>query len=354
MTPEERQALIEEVASAWRTRGDEGIQTHPAWEQLDDAGRIEAFEIAAALRKMEAALDPDGLSTTGRVVLERVWQQAKSDLTSADVVKLDDARRGNGQPKINGKPAPDDDSSLATVISFPKRIMQSQPWAVAAVALLVVGVGVWMVREREGPGTGVSDREALAVAEGPAPKEEAAPYEEPERPRPMLMDPGPAPQPELERFEVVEIESEDGEVRRELRPIKQQPTRRKAPTEEPSALAAAEPPPPKEEQAQDPKPPELQSFESGDTGTANAISGERPASATDQERKICAARVSVVEKLVSQNESYEPAPEEQLAVGRCYAVLGKKGKAKYWLERAAKYPETKVRAEKALGELDAE
>jgi lipopolysaccharide biosynthesis regulator YciM len=61
--------------------------------------------------------------------------------------------------------------------------------------------------------------------------------------------------------------------------------------------------------------------------------------------------VSVVEKMVSQNKDYEPTPEEQLALGRCYDMLGKKAKAKEWLRRAAKHPETKVRAEQALGEL---
>ena len=33
---------------------------------------MEAFELAAELRAMEAALDPEGLSTTARAVLARI------------------------------------------------------------------------------------------------------------------------------------------------------------------------------------------------------------------------------------------------------------------------------------------
>ena len=36
---------------------------------LDEEGRREAFERTALLRTLEAALDPDGLSSTGRRVM---------------------------------------------------------------------------------------------------------------------------------------------------------------------------------------------------------------------------------------------------------------------------------------------
>lgn len=69
----ERERLIEEVASAWRPRGpDRGSRSHPAWHDLDAAGRAEAFEVTAAQRAMESALDPRGLSATARAVLSRV------------------------------------------------------------------------------------------------------------------------------------------------------------------------------------------------------------------------------------------------------------------------------------------
>lgn len=68
----ERERLIEEAASAWRPRGAQGARPHPAWADLDAAGRREAYERARALRRLEAALDPEGLSTTARAVIARI------------------------------------------------------------------------------------------------------------------------------------------------------------------------------------------------------------------------------------------------------------------------------------------
>jgi hypothetical protein len=71
--PEEREMLIEAVAGAWRPsdpRG--GLRAHPSWHDLDDAGREEAYALALELRLVEAALDPEGLSATGRAVMARI------------------------------------------------------------------------------------------------------------------------------------------------------------------------------------------------------------------------------------------------------------------------------------------
>lgn len=65
-------ALVEEVAGAYRPRPREELRYHPAWHDLGPDGRVRAFELARALRKIEAALDPDGLSTTARAVLSRI------------------------------------------------------------------------------------------------------------------------------------------------------------------------------------------------------------------------------------------------------------------------------------------
>jgi len=73
MTDEERQLLVEQAAAAWRpTTLDDGIGWHPAWHDLDEDGRREAFALATATRRLEAALDPDGLSTTAKAVLARI------------------------------------------------------------------------------------------------------------------------------------------------------------------------------------------------------------------------------------------------------------------------------------------
>ena len=72
MTPEE-EALVEAVTTAFRARGPGGrIRSHPSWHDLDDAGRHEAFARTVLQRDLEASLDPEGLSTTARVVLARL------------------------------------------------------------------------------------------------------------------------------------------------------------------------------------------------------------------------------------------------------------------------------------------
>jgi hypothetical protein len=68
----ERERLIEEAAGAWRPRGDEGVHPHPAWADLDAAGRREVYELARTQRRLEAALDPQGLSSTAHAVLARI------------------------------------------------------------------------------------------------------------------------------------------------------------------------------------------------------------------------------------------------------------------------------------------
>ena len=72
---DDRDALVEAVAGAWRPRDAHGrIQAHPAWHDLDDTGCVDAYEAALVERAMDAALDPRGLSATGRAVLARIWR----------------------------------------------------------------------------------------------------------------------------------------------------------------------------------------------------------------------------------------------------------------------------------------
>jgi hypothetical protein len=73
--PERRQSetLIEAATTAWRPRSPSGeIRAHPAWADLDAAGRVAAYEATRALRRLEAARDARGLSTTARAVLARL------------------------------------------------------------------------------------------------------------------------------------------------------------------------------------------------------------------------------------------------------------------------------------------
>jgi hypothetical protein len=68
-----RDADLERASSAHRQqRADGSIADAPAWHDLDEAGRREAHRRAEALRQLEAALDPEGLSTTARALLRRI------------------------------------------------------------------------------------------------------------------------------------------------------------------------------------------------------------------------------------------------------------------------------------------
>ena len=72
MTRDQEDRLVEQVAGAYRPAGDTELHYHKAWHDLDDAARTRAFDLASALRPLEAALDPEGLSTTARAVLARI------------------------------------------------------------------------------------------------------------------------------------------------------------------------------------------------------------------------------------------------------------------------------------------
>ena len=72
MTREEEDLLVEQVASAHRPRALDELRYHPAWHDLDAAARQRAFDLARALRPLEAAVDEDGLSTTTRAVLNKI------------------------------------------------------------------------------------------------------------------------------------------------------------------------------------------------------------------------------------------------------------------------------------------
>jgi len=68
-----REALVEAAAGAYRPRRPDGaVGTSPAWHDLDAAGREEAFAAATLSRRLEAALEPEGLSSTARSVLRRL------------------------------------------------------------------------------------------------------------------------------------------------------------------------------------------------------------------------------------------------------------------------------------------
>ena len=66
----EREALISAATTAHRARDAEGrLIPSSAWLDLDEAGRLEAFAATRRQRALEAARDPEALSSTARAVL---------------------------------------------------------------------------------------------------------------------------------------------------------------------------------------------------------------------------------------------------------------------------------------------
>ena len=73
MATAQDELLIEQVTSAHRARDLDGrVKSHPAWHDLDEGGRREAFEAIGLSRKLESALDARGESTTVKAVLSRI------------------------------------------------------------------------------------------------------------------------------------------------------------------------------------------------------------------------------------------------------------------------------------------
>ena len=72
MSSEDRELLVAEATSAHRELLRDRILPSPAWCDLDPAGRDEVFYETADLRRLEAALDGDGLSSTGHAVIARL------------------------------------------------------------------------------------------------------------------------------------------------------------------------------------------------------------------------------------------------------------------------------------------
>jgi hypothetical protein len=75
---DERERLVAAATSAYRrTDADGAILVDPAWLDLDAAGRAEAFAETVRVRALEAAADPDGLSSTARAVLARITRASR-------------------------------------------------------------------------------------------------------------------------------------------------------------------------------------------------------------------------------------------------------------------------------------
>ena len=75
-----RERLIGAVISAWRPRDRDGAVTaHPAWYDLTAEDREAAYRRTCAWRRIEAAIDPDHLTTTARAVLRQISKDREAN-----------------------------------------------------------------------------------------------------------------------------------------------------------------------------------------------------------------------------------------------------------------------------------
>ena len=72
----DEESLMEQLASAHRERSARGeVRYSPPFYDLSEDARERAFDLAATARVLEAALDPEGLSSTAHAGLARIGVQ---------------------------------------------------------------------------------------------------------------------------------------------------------------------------------------------------------------------------------------------------------------------------------------
>jgi hypothetical protein len=78
MPPAARNPLLEAAVTAHRPADPAGeLRFHPAFHDLDAAGRAELFRVTSVQRALEQAAAGDGLSTTALAVLRRIRGAAR-------------------------------------------------------------------------------------------------------------------------------------------------------------------------------------------------------------------------------------------------------------------------------------
>ncbi|MHC4082697.1 MAG: hypothetical protein ACYS15_07690 [Planctomycetota bacterium] len=71
--PDDPEVLLEAATTAHRERDSYGrVKPSPAWADLAPAQRDALFQRQLAARLVEQAVDPQGLSSTARAVLDRI------------------------------------------------------------------------------------------------------------------------------------------------------------------------------------------------------------------------------------------------------------------------------------------
>jgi len=279
------------------------------------------------------AVDPEGV----REILARcpdcreVFDQMKAALALAAELPLEEPSAGIDEAILRAAAA-----RVPKVVPLRRRRLQPPPWAMAAVALLAVGVGVWAIPrgvQLDGdpaPPAATASEEAIVA--------EVALDEDVELEDAVAKkEPAPRQAARLRTTEPAEAKARPVAAKR----------RSNAPADQPKASVMAE------------APVAAPASDMAAGASAKSRSGEadhtesraRKKERADEATATCRRKIDEIERRVRDDEDYVPAPEEELATAKCYQTLGELAEARKWFRRAGAHPETKARAEKALGEL---
>jgi len=199
-----------------------------------------------------------------------------------------------------------------------RKWLQSTQWAVAAATILAVGIGVWAVPKGEEIAMEEVAMGDASSEEGDAAEVEASPAAK------SIAARGPEKR-NAEPRTVARAEHEALAVRDARSPARE--VFAGAASQGPARLAA----------------------DSAEDSSAPGARAEPQAASRE-----CARRLAKVERRAREGTAKPIAPEDALAIGRCYQAVGNVVEARRWLERAALHPKTKDRAARALSELQAE
>jgi hypothetical protein len=275
-------------------------------------------------------------------------EEPPADIDAAILGLADRRLRSTGPESSSGA------TEEATRIPFYKKMVQVPPWAMAAVALLAVGVGVWTI-----PRTVQFESDA----EQPMPRAKET-VSLPEAPGEERFAGAPA----SEQAEVVALDENvetapvgaTASAKSGARPLRRQAPRTKkrrdaiAQESAPEAEAGNRAMVPAAAPALSKGEGVVQRTAAGGAVAEDAALASAEADDMDAKRdetSACREKISAFERRLEDDEGSAPAPEEELAIGRCYQRLGDTAKARKWLERAAADPATRRRARKALQAL---
>jgi len=267
----------------------------------------------------------------------------------AAILSLADRRLASAVPE----PASGSDED-AKPVPFYKKMAQVPPWAMAAVALLAVGVGVWSIPrtvqfESDADQTMLEAKETVPMAEAPGderlarePASEEAAFaamDDIAEAAPVGATESAKSAGRLARRQAPRAKKRRDALARQAAPEAEAENRAMAPAAAPMAAKAEG---------------VAQRSAAGGAVAEDAALASAELDAVDAKRdetSECRDKVTAFERRLRDEKGYAPAPEEELAIGRCYQRLGETAKARTWLERAAANPATKRRARKALQAL---